>query len=165
MPLRACRKQAHRPFVCRARVLSVPPPLACSHRLNGLPVQRSVIHARCPGRGGRQAVSRQSSTQVCYTLTLGWPTLILASRRRRYSQFPLPWRVMINGHVLKLGVETGYQAHFRLIGVSAQSRQTRRSHVTDLSEPQNSEYDNLGSDRQVAVVVPGAVDVQMDAAM
>jgi len=25
------------------RVLSVPPPLACSHRLNGLPVQRSVI--------------------------------------------------------------------------------------------------------------------------
>ena len=94
--------------------LSVPPPLGCSHRLNGLPVQRSVIHARCPGRGGRQAVSRQSSTQICWTLTLEWPTLILASRSRWHSQFLIPWRVMINGHVLKLVVGTGYQAHFRL---------------------------------------------------
>jgi hypothetical protein len=110
--------------------LSVPPPLACCHRLNGLPVQRSVIHARCPGRGGRQAVSRQSATQICYTLTLEWPTLILPSRSRRHSQFLIPWRVMINEHVLKLRVRTGYQAHFRLVGVSAQSSETRRSHVT-----------------------------------
>src|ERR1700749_95561 len=30
---------------------------------------------------------------------------------------------------------------------------------------QDSKYDNLGSDRQVVGIVPGAVDVQMDAAM
>ena len=110
--------------------LSVPPPLACRHGLNGLPVQGSVSHARWNGQGGRQPVSRQSSAQICYTLTLEWPTLILASRSRRHSQFLIPWRVMINGHALKLRVRTGYQAHFRLAGVSAQSSETRRSHVT-----------------------------------
>ena len=86
--------------------LSVPPPLAGRHRLNGLPVQRSVIHARRHGRGARRAAIRRFSMQICYTLTLERPTLILASRRGRHSQFLKP-PAMINGHVLKLEVETG----------------------------------------------------------
>ena len=92
--------------------------------------------------------------RICYTLTPEWPTLILAPRRRRHSQFLIPWLVVINRHALKLGVTTGYHAHFRLIGVSLNP-----------GESQNSENDNLGADRQVVVIVPGAVDVQMDAAM
>ena len=67
------------------------------------------------GEAAGRPFSRQSSTQICWTLTLEWPTLILASRSRWHSQFLIPWRVMINGHVLKLVVGTGYQAHFRLL--------------------------------------------------
>ena len=135
---RAWRKQPHQPspsdvrsaincgsrptvtrFAWWIRVLSVPPPLACSHRLNGLPVQRSVINDRCPARGGGQTASWQSATGISYVPTLGWPPLILASQSRRRSQLFIPGRAMINGHAMKLGVKTGYHAHFRLIGVSA----------------------------------------------
>ena len=66
------------------------------------------------GEAAGTPFSRPSATQTCYSLTLEWPTLIVASRSRRPSQFLIPWRVMINGHALKLGVGTGYQAHFRL---------------------------------------------------
>ena len=103
--------------------------------------------------------------RICYTLTPEWPTLILAPRRRRPSQFLIPWHVMINRHVLKLGVATGYHAHFRFIGVSAQSWPGATFPRYGPGESQNSENDNLGADRQVVVIVPGAVDVQMDAAM
>ena len=72
---------------------------------------------------------------------------------------------MINGHVLKLEVKTGYKAHFRFVGVSARSCRRRRPRVTDVSESQNSKYDDLGPDRQVVVIVPSAVHVQVDAAM
>ena len=82
------------------------------------------------GEAAGRPLAGNPATQICYTLTLEWPTLILASRSRRHSQFLIPWRVMINGHALKLRVRTGYQAHFRLVGVSAQSSETRRSHVT-----------------------------------
>ena len=119
----SCARADPQPTVTHAgwqspRALSVPPPPARSHRLNGLPVQRSVINARCPGRDNGQTASWRSAAQISHMPTLGWPTLILAPQSRRRRQLFIPWRAMINGHAMKLGVKTGYHAHFRLIGVS-----------------------------------------------
>ena len=54
--------------------------------------------------------------QIRYTLTLGWPTLILGPRSR-HGQILKLWPVVVNLHVLKLGVKTVHHTHFRA-GVS-----------------------------------------------
>ncbi len=114
--------------------LSAPPP-ARSHCLNGLPVHRSVVFAPCPGQDGRQAISREPSAHIRYMPTLEWSALALAKRGCRRGQRLVSSRVMINEHAQKLWVKHGYYTYLRLVGVSARSRGSRHSRVTNFYDP------------------------------
>jgi len=68
-------------------------------------------------------------------LTLEWSALALAKRGCRRGQRLVSWRVMINEHAQKLRVKHGYYTYFGLVGVSARSRGSRHSRVTNFYEP------------------------------
>ena len=42
------------------------------------------------GKAAGRLLAWQSSAQICYTLTLEWPTFVLALRSRRHGQLLKP---------------------------------------------------------------------------
>ena len=64
---------------------------------------------------------------IRYMPTLEWSALMPAKRGCRRGQRLMSWRVMINEHAQKLRVKHGYYTHFRLVGVSARSRESIRT--------------------------------------
>ena len=67
---------------------------------------------------------------IRYMLTLEWSALMLAKRGRRRGQRLISCRVMINEHAQKLRVKHRYYTHFRLVGVSARSRESIRTSMS-----------------------------------
>ena len=83
-----------------ARSVSVPS--AGSHRLNGLPVHRSIVVAgrRGHANGGEPAVRIGDKTE--------WSAFMMASRSRRGGRHLIPSRVIIKGHTGTLRAKAGY---------------------------------------------------------
>ena len=80
-------------------------------------------------------MSRGLSAHIRYMPTLEWLALILAKRGCRGGQRLISWRIMINEHAQKVRVKHGNYTYFRLVGVSARSRGSRHSRVTNFYEP------------------------------
>jgi hypothetical protein len=67
---------------------------------------------------------------IRYMPTLEWSALMLAKRGCRRGQRLISCRVMINEHAQKLRVKHRYYTHFRLVGVSARSRESIRTSMS-----------------------------------
>ena len=80
-------------------------------------------------------MSRELSAHIRYIPTLEWLAVILAKRGCRRGQRLVSQRVMINEHAQKVRVKLGYCTYFRLVGVSARSRRSRPSRVTNFYDP------------------------------